>query len=931
MYKLSRHIAIRMTFILVSVAVLIGGAVLYNNTNRLERVFKDQLIVAGKMYTDVLDQTFDEMALTFKSTRLSLPSEPLLEFELAKRDAQAILERAWSIDNVFYVSKSDVVDENFIMTKDVEGDVHLKALENSDIIKETCHVMDNRIDSDVQEGQWINICSESYLARVYIEPVFVSNEHRGYIGTIIDLDEVNLPNFDFLGSSTEILLLDHDGHILSSTSNLKFINIKEFLIPSEQLQTEASIQTLMDLSPIDFLRGRISGKHHFLAISKLDDQFFLAVMVSEDSLRLQLTQSYLIYALAILLFLVTVLVVTFWLMDRVMKPYRGLISFAKNIGDGDYSKEMPDTYMDIRHEMGEIARAFEAMRKNLEKAFLNLEDERDQHLLTQRELSVMTEVLENSNEGVFILNAKREIIYSNSAYSKVSGFATEELENKHVSIFDVEGKDFRAEIIELLSEQGVWTGEVTQLRKNNQPYPASLIIRLLRDHNDNPMYYFVITEDLTDRHKNDADMLQLRNKDTKTGLPNSNQMRMDIDDMIDMRIKFALIYIGIDDFKSINEIYGFNAGDAVIVSLSEKLPLVANEQDKLYRIGGDEFAFVINLEDLQDDLDKFIQQVQGIIRHPIRRNNTSIYMTASMGISSYPRDAQTAEGAITSALSALNKAKQDARGFHYYYSKDLREQSERRQMILSQLYEAVEQDEFSLVYQPKIDVSRNVLVGMEALLRWENKVLGHVSPGEFVPVAEDSAIIEKIGRWVIQQATEDLRKLHDYGHDELSVSVNLSGQQFKDESLFAWILENLSELDLAPDHFELEITESLLLDNLHEAVPQLNLLKNAGVIISIDDFGTGYSSLSYLQHLPIDVLKIDKSFLEGVEIDSPGTIINAIIELGKALNLYVVAEGIETEAQKQFLMTRGCIIHQGYFYSKPGDLETIIEQYNLRA
>jgi len=930
MYKLSRHIALRMTFILVSVAVLIGGAVLYNNTRRLERVFKDQLIIAGKMYTDVLDQSFNEMAQTFNKLRTTLESENLSETEYATRDAKSILEGSWSINNVFYVSNSTKGrTQHFYMTKGLDGSINTTQLENDDIIKESCHEVDDLVNLNPSEGYWVNVCSESYLTRVYIEPLMQGSSHLGYIGTIVEINNLDLPEFAFLGSTTEILLLDHDGHILSSTSNIKYKSIKEFLVPNEQLRTAEDIQEFRDLTSIDFLRGRISGQYLFMAVNKFEDNFFLAVMVSESSLRFQLTQSYLIYALAILAFFMVVLLVSFWLMDRVMKPFNGLISFANLIGDGEYSSRMPDSYLGIKHEMGEIARAFEAMRQNLEQAFLTLEEERDQHLLTQSELSVMTEVLENSNEGVFILNADRKIIYSNSAYSKLSGYSTDELEGKPVSIFDVEGKDFRAEVLELLSEQGVWTGEVTQLRKNTLPYPASLIVRLLRDYDDNPMYYFVITEDLTDKHKNDLDHITLRNKDSKTGLPNSNQMRNDINDMIDMGTKFALIYIGIDDFKSINEIYGFNAGDAVIVSLSEKLPLVSNESDKLYRIGGDEFAFIINLEDLLDDLDKFIQQVQSIIRHPIRRNNTTIYMTASMGISSYPRDDNSAEGVITSALSALNKAKQDARGFHYYFSKELREQSERRQMILSQLYEAVDRDEFYLVYQPKIDVTKDALVGMEALLRWDNKVLGNVSPAEFVPVAEDSAIIEKIGRWVIQQAIEDLRAIHDLGHDELSVSVNLSGQQFKDESLFAWILENLSELELAPDHFELEITESLLLDNLHEAVPQLNMLKRAGVIISIDDFGTGYSSLSYLQHLPIDVLKIDRSFLKGVEIDSPGTIINAIIELGKALNLHVVAEGIETEAQKHFLMTRGCVIHQGYFYNKPGDIKTIIEQYNL--
>jgi EAL domain-containing protein (putative c-di-GMP-specific phosphodiesterase class I) len=300
-----------------------------------------------------------------------------------------------------------------------------------------------------------------------------------------------------------------------------------------------------------------------------------------------------------------------------------------------------------------------------------------------------------------------------------------------------------------------------------------------------------------------------------------------------------------------------------------------------------------------------------------------------MGISSYPRDAQNTEILITSALSALNKAKTDARGFHYYYSKELREQSERRQMILSHLYEAIDRKELYLVYQPKVNALDGNLVGFEALLRWESHVMGFVSPVEFIPVAEESSMIEKIGRWVITQATEDLKRIHDLGHEDMSISVNLSGQQFKDASLFAWILENISELDLKADRFELEITESLLLENLNEAVPQLNMLKESGIVISIDDFGTGYSSLSYLQHLPVDVLKIDRSFLKDLNEDSSGTIINAIIQLGSALEMKVVAEGIENEMQKQFLLNRGCSIHQGYYYSKPEKMDTLIENYKL--
>lgn len=933
MHKLSRHIATRITIILTIVAILIGAGALFNNTKRIQRVFNDQLISASEMHTEILESDFNEISQLFRLSRRN--AEVTYNDSQDKLDAQelakSVLKQSWLINNVFYLSDvENDLNEGFMIRKLGDGEVVVTTIDQLELLVDSCHSMKADRDNVLFTGQWINICNEEFSKRAYIEPIVIKEEVVGYIGTLIDLEAIKLPDYRFLSTSSSTMLLDADGHILTSTEKVKHQSVKEFLIPNKALQTQDDIDNLSDLYGIDFLRAHVNGENRVIGLTQFDNDLILAVMVSERAISGQITQSIFIYALATISYFIVVLFVAFWLMDREMKPFAVLIEHLKRIKNGNFGDALPEEYASIKHEVGDIARAFESMRLNLQSVFTHLEDEKNKHLVTQRELSVMTEVLENSNEGVLILDDLRRIIYSNDAYNKISGYSSSELEGEHISMFDLEGKDYRDEILELLDEHGIWTGEVNQLKKANHSYPASLIIRLLRDDKNHPQYYFVITEDLTDKAMRESDWNAMFNKDSKTGLPNATQMRMDIDDLIDIGTRFALVYIGIDDFKSINEIYGFNAGDAVIVSLSEKLPLIAHENDMLYRIGGDEFAFVIDLDEHTEGIDKFIQQIQNIIRHPIRRNNISIYMTSSMGISSYPRDSSTSEGVITAALSALNKAKSDARGFHYYFSKELREQSERRQMILSQLYEAVERNEFNLMYQPKIDARNDKLIGMEALLRWDNKVLGSVSPSEFVPVAEDSAIIEKIGRWVIKQSILDLRRIHDLGYDELSLSVNFSGQQFRDESLFAWILENLAELELPPNKFELEITESLLLENLHEAVPQLNMLKRAGVVISVDDFGTGYSSLSYLQHLPIDVLKIDRSFLRGVEIDSPGTIINAIIELGKALNLQVVAEGIETEAQKQFLLSRGCVIHQGYLYDKPLEIGTFITRYSMR-
>ncbi len=940
MHKLSRHIAIRMTLILTIVALLIGTAVLFNNSRRIERLFNDQLINAGQLYSDIIQAELKEIAHLFNTMRaLSLSGEPTTSDNVNtyKDTARILLKGSQIINNVFYFSSEDMeVKESFFAERLNNNDILFSGLEPLEILKDACHEVATETYKQSNTGTWLTVCSEEFSKRAYIEPYVENEVITGYIGTIVDLKELTLPKISYLGPSSQVFLLDHDGHVLTSDNKFNEAHLEDEIRQQLAMDMDLDLDdeqthAKLSLENVKNRRIRINETNTIIGITKLDDDLYIGIAISQGGIDSQRSESIIVYLLSSLLYFFIVLIVSIWLMDREMKPFQVLKIFIRRIQEGNYSEALPEEYSQIKHEVGDIARSFEDLRMSLLSVFKNLEEEIDQHELTQRELGVMTEVLENSNEGVLILDEHRNIIYSNAAYSMISGYSSSELFGKHVSMFDSGGKDYRAEIVELLEEHGNWNGEINQLRKSGKLYPAALIIRLLRSEENEPKYYFVITEDMSEKQRSESDVIEIMNTDSKTGLPNASKMRLDIDKRIDQHENFALIYIGIDDFKSINEIYGFNAGDAVIVSLSEKLPLVAGENDNLYRIGGDEFAFLIDVDNLEDGIDKFIQQIQSIVRHPIRRNNISIYMTASMGISSYPRDADDGEAIVTAALSALNKAKLDARGFHYYFSKELREKSERRQMILSQLYEAVNQDEFSLMYQPKINAKDNKLVGMEALIRWENKSLGVVSPVEFIPVAEDSAIIEKIGRWVITRATEDLRIIHDLNHEELSLSVNLSGQQFKEESLFAWILESLSELDLNSEKFELEITESLLLENLHEAVPQLNMLKQSGVIISIDDFGTGYSSLSYLQHLPIDVLKIDRSFLAGVDSTSPGTIVNAIIELGRALNLGVVAEGIETEAQKQFLLDRGCVIHQGYLYDKPLSLEDIIERYKLKS
>lgn len=929
MKKLSSIISVKMAVIFTLAAILLGSVVVYYNAMNIEENAKTQMLHTAQVYTDIASLEADEIGQKFTVIRLSLEGNMDAQtFEsITRASLREIVLGSVKMKASFFISKNGDWLTGYVIERINEEDVIQKSFQTVIGEADMCTGIEPIDLDEIRGGSWFNICFEGSPKRAYIEPIELSGRLQGFVGGVLDISDIEVSSFSFMGHASGMMMFDAYGNILTGNENVTFENITEFALLDEGLEGLGD-RISTEQNAVLFVSGRMNDQDYLVGLTRFDDNFlatYLPAYVVDEKIK----QTASAYLMTILLLLIVVTWVTYFTVDAEMKNINILDGYIRRVKEGNYTDGIPEKYLEMKHEAGTLARSFEQLRIDLNKVFSTLEEEKGKHELTQQELNIMTQVLENSNEGVIILNAKKRIIYVNSAFCKISGYSNLELLGEHIYTLDREGAELRFEVLEMLEEHNIWSGEVTQMKKSGETYFSSLIIRLLRDDEGKPKFYLMITEDLSNRTQmaeKDYDQLQI---DIKTGLPNTTQMRSDIDGLIKGGEHFVLIYIGIDDFKSINEIYGFNAGDAVIVSLSEKIPLIGPEKSQFYRIGGDEFAFIVDLDDLGDGTEKFIQQIQGIIRRPIRRHNTSIYLTASMGISSYPSDADSTEGIITAALSALNKAKTDARGFHYYFSKELREQSERRQMILSHLYEAIDRKELYLVYQPKINAQTGKLVGFEALLRWDSHILGVVSPVEFIPVAEESSIIEKIGRWVIEKASEDLRRIHDLGHDDMSVSVNLSGQQFKDESLFAWILESISEMNLKAEKFELEITESLLLENLNEAVPQLNMLKESGIVISIDDFGTGYSSLSYLQHLPVDVLKIDRSFLKDLTEHSPGTIINAIIQLGSALEMQVVAEGIENDMQRNFLIERGCMIHQGYYYSKPLKLDEIIEKYDL--
>lgn len=384
----------------------------------------------------------------------------------------------------------------------------------------------------------------------------------------------------------------------------------------------------------------------------------------------------------------------------------------------------------------------------------------------------------------------------------------------------------------------------------------------------------------------------------------------------------GLMFLDLDRFKEINDSLGHLAGDELLIEVSKRLGECTRETDTIARLGGDEFTVIVEGIHTANEAAAIAEKILEAMLPPFNLDGQEVFVTTSIGLTVFPTDAKDANGLLKNADTAMYRAKAQGRNKYQFYSAEMNESSHQRLRLESQLRKALQRDEFSLLYQPKIDMLTGRIIGAEALLRWHNKELGIVSPAEFIPLAEDTGLIIPIGEWVLRTACRQIREWHDQGLPLVRIAVNLSARQFRQGNLAAMIGLILDHEGLTPDCLPLEITESLLMDDVEESSRALNELKAMGLEIYLDDFGTGYSSLSYLKKFPIDGLKIDRSFVMDIPEDADDmALAEAIVAMSHALRLNVVAEGIETKKQLVFLKELGCEEAQGYFFSKPVSAE----------
>jgi len=530
-----------------------------------------------------------------------------------------------------------------------------------------------------------------------------------------------------------------------------------------------------------------------------------------------------------------------------------------------------------------------------------------------------------SNEPMVITDAASIILQVNHAFTESTGYSKEEAVGQRVGLLKSGRHDeaFYAEMWATIERDGTWQGEIWDRRKNGEIYPKWLIISVVKGDNGEVTHYVGTHIDITERKAAEEQIKQLAFYDPLTQLPNRRLLQERLKHGIDVERRdgkqLALLMLDLDRFKAVNDSLGHLAGDELLQQVAARITARLRDVDMVARLGGDEF--VILLEDIAhpEDAARVAEEIIAeLSRLFCLGQNEEVQIGASIGISLYPQHGDSPELLMDHADAALYQAKDAGRGCFAYFSEDLTLVARERIALESRLRKAIEQGDLRVFYQPQMDIVTGRIVGAEALVRWQDPVEGLIPPFRFIPVAEETGLIIAIGEWVLRETCRQGRAWLDAGLPSLTLAVNVSPHQFRRGDICALVARVLSETGFPARQLELEITESGLMDNQDNASAILKDLRKQGVRLAIDDFGTGYSSLAYLKHFPLDLLKIDKSFIDDIpHLQDDMEIAATIIAMGHILGFKVLAEGVETIAQLEFLQEKGCDTYQGYIKSKP--------------
>ncbi len=568
-------------------------------------------------------------------------------------------------------------------------------------------------------------------------------------------------------------------------------------------------------------------------------------------------------------------------------------------------------------------------------SFLAIKLDITDYVEQNQKLKQAATVFENTEEAIIITDERQRVISVNNAFTKMYGYTLDALTNRRMNFLQSgkQSKSFYAQMWETIESKEIWSGKIINKSKNGTLIPVWNTIKKIKDDEGKTVNYIAVQTDLRAWEGSLKKIDYLAYHDQLTGLYN----RTNFEEYLAQALKqarrnkeqLAVLFIDLDRFKIINDTLGHDIGDALLIEIASRLKSVLRESDFIARWGGDEFVIVLENLIASSDTARVAEHILMTVGKPIKVNNYSLTTSASIGIAMYPDNGDDFNTLIKHADSAMYDAKEHGKNRYRYYTAALSQEVENRLSIDSALRTALDNHEFYLLFQPQYSLHTRQVLSVEALIRWKSETLGHIMPDVFIPIAEEDGHIVEIGYFVFEASCKALRTMRNAGLQLEHIAINVATTQFKERDLLQRFLDIVDQYALVPSDIVLEITERIAMEPTHGNREMLSLFQRYGFGISIDDFGTGYSSMSYLKDLPVDTIKIDRSFVNGIgEQSSSDSVAEAIIVLARTMNFTLIAEGIETEEQERFLLEKGCELGQGYLFSKPIEIEALIRHFS---
>jgi diguanylate cyclase (GGDEF)-like protein/PAS domain S-box-containing protein len=668
-------------------------------------------------------------------------------------------------------------------------------------------------------------------------------------------------------------------------------NAWRFVAP---VYTQPSAESPFNVQPIaPELLGHVSVVMSKAALTQTTTDIFIANMATSFSFAL------------LFLFLIR------FLTNRMTRPLNQLSASMERAKAGESEVR---AVLTGPKDISDMAHAFNSMMKVLEER--------------EAALSVAAIAFE-IEEGMIVTDSDEVIIRVNRVFTKLSGYSADEAIGKNLSMLksDREDAEFYPRLREILHRDNYWQGEIWNLRKNGETYPEWLTITAVVGKDGRITNYICAFFDITERKQAEQKIHNLAFYDPLCQLPNRrllfDRLHQAVTTSARNRSCAALLFIDLDNFKILNDTRGHDIGDLLLIEVGHRLRASIRESDTLARLGGDEF--VVLLEGLSENRTEAAVQAREVgekmlidIHQPYMLKDIEHYSTASIGISLFANYRQNLDDLLKQADTAMYAAKKAGRNTLRFFDPAMQDALEMRSQLEAGMRKALPKHEFKLYYQVQVD-SKQHPIGAEALIRWEHPEQGLISPAKFIPVAEDTGLILPLGQWVLQTACAQLKEWESNPLTrELTLAVNVSARQFRQPAFVKQVSEIIEQTLIKPSRLKLELTESTVLENVADTITKMHALKQIGVRFSMDDFGTGYSSLAYLTQLPLDQLKIDQSFVHNIGTKSTDAmIIQTIIGMANNLGIEVIAEGVETDAQHDFLSGAGCWFYQGYLFGRP--------------